>query len=105
MQEQIVTSVKSDPEIRTRLKEEFKRLGVSIEEVADASAIAKGTLDNIMSGRTDSMKDVHLSLLWKAYPSLNILYVLTGNRNANADLLADIGVIDGALGRIRDRLS
>lgn len=78
MAELIVTTVKSDPEIRRRLWDELKRLDVTVEEVADKSGIAKGTLDNIMSGRTESMKDVHLQLLCKAYPTLRLIYVLTG---------------------------
>jgi transcriptional regulator with XRE-family HTH domain len=70
--------MKSDPEIRSRLRKEFKRIGVSIEDVALASGIAKGTLDNIMIGRVESMKDVHLKALWQAYPMLRVQYILTG---------------------------
>ncbi len=78
MAELLVTNaVKSDPEIRARLKKEFKRLGVSVEEVAEKSGIAKGTLDNIMSGRTDSMKDVHIQAIWQAYPAMRFEYILT----------------------------
>lgn len=78
MTEQLVTTVKSDPEIRRRLREEFKRLGVSVEEVAEMSGIAKGTLDNILIGRVESMKDIHLQALCKAYPTLRLIYILTG---------------------------
>ena len=71
------TAVESDKEIRGRLKKELKRLGVSVEEAAEASGIAKGTLDNIMSGRTESMKDIHIQALWRAYPDLRFEYILT----------------------------
>ena len=107
MTDTIVTTVKSDPEIRGRLREEFKRLGLSIEDVAEASGIAKGTLDNIMSGRVESMKDVHLSHLCKAFPDLHITYVLTGDRKSDQQLTDDIRAAyeanDRALRRLEGR--
>jgi transcriptional regulator with XRE-family HTH domain len=96
--------VKSDPEIRRRLRQEFKRIGVSIEEVSIASGIAKGTLDNIMIGRVSSMKDVHLSALCRAYPDLPLLYILTGHLKENIDLRNDVKAAFEASARALNRL-
>ena len=81
-------------DIVTRLKTFLQQGGIGISQFADNCEIPRPTLSQLLNGRNKKVSDELISKIHRAYPSLNIMWLLFGDGdmivpNGNSTPLGD----------------
>ncbi|MDD7343762.1 MAG: helix-turn-helix transcriptional regulator [Bacteroidales bacterium] len=87
-------------DIVSRLKHFLETNGITNSLFADTCGIARPTLSQLLNGRNRRVSDEILAKIHKAYPTLNIMWLMFGDGNmigpnantANSDTLPSTGV-------------
>ena len=96
--------VKPDPEIKARLDELLKPYGLTVKELSAKTGIPIGTINNITTkDRDGAVRAEYLTAIWRAFPELDMKYILTGERDLIK--LEAKGVIKQSLDQIDQMLN
>ncbi len=66
-------------DIVTRLKKFLDNTGISNSQFADTCVIPRPTLSQLLNGRNKKVSDEVIAKIHRAYPSLNIMWLLFGD--------------------------
>ena len=66
-------------DIVSRLKKFLDRAGISNSQFADTCVIPRPTLSQLLNGRNKKVSDEVIAKIHRAYPSLNIMWLLFGD--------------------------
>ena len=66
-------------DIVSRLKEFLRQMGISNSQFADTCEIPRPTLSQLLTGRNKKVSDEFISKIHRAYPTLNIMWLMFGD--------------------------
>jgi len=66
-------------DIVTRLKQFLKQTGIANSQFADTCEIPRPTLSQLLNGRNKKVSDEVITKIHRAYPSLNIMWLMFGD--------------------------
>ena len=85
-------------DIVSRLKKFLEHAGISNSQFADTCVIPRPTLSQLLNGRNKKVSDEVISKIHRAYPTLNIMWLMFGDGEMFSQGDGDASVASRAMG-------